>query len=77
MKHWDGRDRDDAIQLRLPQRDAQRIRDLFAQPRPTPPQRRRQPPHVGSLIGLGLALAMLAGMALLLAPAEPVSKLLN
>ncbi len=70
MKHWDGRDRDDAILLRLPRQDRQRLAQFLD---PPAPPRRREPPHVGSVIGLALAVGLLAGMAWLLAPGDPVS----
>ena len=68
MKHWDGRDLADA-ELRLPRHDEVRlVRDL------RPPARRRESPHIGSVIGLVLAVGMLAGIALMLAaPGDPVS----
>jgi hypothetical protein len=70
MQHCDGRDRDDAIPVRLPRRDRPRL----AQLQPAPPRRRpRQPVDAGSLIGLALSLGVLAGLAWLLAPADPVS----
>lgn len=52
MKHWDGRDRGDAIELRVA---------------------RREPPRTGSVLGLALSLALLAGLAWALAPDGPVS----
>ncbi len=69
MKHWDGRDRDDANPLRLPERDWLRVRELFLEmPRP-----RRRPMQVHSLIGLALALGLLAGLAWALSAGDPVS----
>lgn len=74
MKHWDGRDRDDAAELRLSQRDRQRFAQIFS----APPSPRRQPSQAGSKIGLALAVGMLIGLAWLLSPADPVSsKILN
>ena len=74
MKHWDGRDRDDAAELRLSQRDRQRLARIF----PASPSPRRQPSPAGSKIGLALAVGMLIGLAWLLSPADPVSsKILN
>jgi ferric-dicitrate binding protein FerR (iron transport regulator) len=70
MKHWDGRDRDDAVLLRLPQRDRARLAQFFEAPSPP---RRREPARIGSVIGLALALGMLAGLAWVLAPGSPVS----
>ena len=70
MKHWDGRDRDDVAELRLTPQDRERLAELF--PTPAPP-RRRQQPHAGSVIGLALALGVLAGVAWVLAPGTPVS----
>jgi hypothetical protein len=69
MKHWDGRDRDTA-ELPLSKQERERLRAMFTE-RPT--GRRPARPHVGSLIGLALALGVLAGVALVLAPADPVS----
>ena len=70
MKHWDGRDRDDADSLRLPERDRQRIRAIFFDaPKPT----RRAGPQIHSLIGLTLALGLLGLMSWALAPSSPVS----
>ena len=69
MKHWDGRDRDDVTELRLAPPDRARLARIFA----APPPRRRHPPHAGSLVGLALAVGLLVGLALLLAPADPVS----
>jgi hypothetical protein len=69
MKHWDGRDRDHATELRLPQPDRARLAAMFASPvRP-----RRQPLQLHSLIGLALALGLLVGLALLLNSGDPVS----
>jgi hypothetical protein len=74
MKHWDGRDRDDVVELRLPQSDRARLAEMLSQPvRP-----RRQPLQVHSVIGLALALGMLVALAMLLSPSDPVSsKLVN
>ena len=69
MKHWDGRDRDDAIVLRPPRRDRRRLSAMLAEP----PRPRRTPLQLHSLVGLGLAVGVLAGLAWLLAPASPVS----
>lgn len=69
MKHWDGRDRDDVAGARLSRSDRAHLdRILGHSARP-----RRAPPHPGSMIGLALALGMLAGLAWLLAPAQAVS----
>ncbi len=70
MKLWDGRDRDDVAELRLAPRARARLAALFPAPAPS---RRRQQPHAGSVIGLVLALGMLAGVAWVLAPGSPVS----
>ena len=67
MKHWDGRDPAGA-ELRLPRLEEARLAEALR-----PPPRRPQPPHIGSVIGLVLALGVLAGLALLLVPADPVS----
>lgn len=69
MKHWDGRDRDQAVRLQLSPRDRQRFAQFIGtSARPT-----RQPPHIGSVIGLVLAVGVLVGVAWMLAPGEPVS----
>ena len=70
MKHWDGRDRDDVTELRLAPPEQARLAELFPAPVPA---RRRQPPHVGSVIGLVLALGVLAGVAWAMLPGSPVS----
>ena len=70
MKHWDGRDRDDVTELRLAPPDRARLARIFGSP---PLTRRRQPPHTGSLIGLALAVGLLVGLAVLLAPTAPIS----
>ena len=70
MKHWDGRDRDDVAELRLTPPERARLAQFL--PAPAPP-RRRQQPHTGSVIGLVLALGVLAGVAWVLAPGSPVS----
>jgi hypothetical protein len=69
MKHWDGRDRDDVVELRLSQADAKRLAEIFK----TPVRRRRQPLQLHSVIGLALALGMLVALAMLLSPSDPVS----
>jgi hypothetical protein len=69
MEHWDGRDRDQTIPFRLPERDRQRIHEIFLEQ----PRLRRQQPQIHSLIGLALALGVLVGLALLLTPSSPVS----
>ena len=74
MKHWDGRDRDHVAELRLAQPDRQRIRDLFLET----PKPKRKAPQIHSVIGLALAVGLLVGLAMLLAPSHPVSpKLMN
>ena len=70
MKHWDGRDRDDAASLRLPERDRQRIREMFLD---APKRKTGAGPQIHSLIGLSLALGLLGIMAWALAPNSPVS----
>ena len=69
MKHWDGLD-EDVAPLRLSRRERRRIRAMFAE---QPAGRRQEKPHVGSLIGLALALAVVAGLAWAVAPVDPVS----
>ena len=69
MKHWDGRDRDQAVPLRLSHRDRQRYARFFE----TPARPRRESPDMGSVIGLVLAVCVLVGVAWMLAPGEPVS----
>ena len=74
MKHWDGRDRTEAVELRPARRDPARVRDLLREP----PGRRRGTPQTGSLIGLVLAVAFLVVLSWALAPSSPVSsKLLD
>lgn len=69
MKPWDGRDRPGAAELPLSPAERARLRALFE-----PPAHRGQArPHMGSWIGLALAVGLLAGLALLLAPCDPVS----
>lgn len=73
MKHWDGRDRPEAA-IPLTAEERARLRALFE----PPAHRRQQRPDVGSMIGLVLALGLLVGLALLLAPGDPISsKLVN
>jgi hypothetical protein len=69
MKHWDGRDRDQAIPLQLSRRDRQRFAQFLEAPAPA----RRREPQIGSLIGLALSIGLLIGLAWLLTPADPVS----
>ena len=74
MRHWDGRDRDDGAALPLTRQERERLRALF-RPAPGRPKAR---PHMGSLIGVTLAFAVLAGLAVLLGPSDPISsKVLN
>ena len=71
MKRWDGPDLADVTPTRLSRAERKRVRALFAQ---VPPHRRhRGPPDVGSIIGVALAFAMLAGIAWAIVPADPVS----
>ena len=69
MKHWDGRDRTDAIELRPARREGLRVRDLVRES----PKRRRAEPQIGSLIGLAFAVFFLAALAWAVAPSSPVS----
>ena len=69
MKHWDGRDQAQATPQRLSPRDRKRVRELFREP----PRPRRTQPQVHSMIGLVLAVSVLAGLAWLLTPSSPIS----
>ena len=69
MKHWDGRDVADVTSASLSPRDRRRVRELFREP----PRPRRAQPQVHSLIGLVLAVGVLAGLAWVLTPSSPVS----
>ena len=69
MKHWDGRDLAQSSPQRLSPRDRQRIRDIFE----APARPRRGEPQISSVIGLVLAIGVLAGVAWMLAPSSPVS----
>ena len=69
MKHWDERERTDVAPARLSPRDRQRLRELLA----APPRRKRADIQAGSMIGLVLAVGVLAALAWVLAPADPVS----
>ena len=69
MKHWDGRDAADVTPAELSPREQQRVRELF-EPRP---RRRRSETHMGSVIGLVSALAILGLLTWALAPSSPVS----
>ena len=69
MKHWDGRDRDNVAELRLPRQDRQPFAQFFE----APARPRRREPQIGSVIGLVLALALLIALAWALAPVDPVS----
>ena len=68
MKHWDERERTDGAPARLSPRERQRLREMWK----APPQPRRQS-ATGSLIGLTLAVTMVAALAWLLSPGSPVS----
>ena len=69
MKHWDGQDVAEPIAPRLSRRERRELAHLFE----LPAHRRTSRAGMGSLIGLGLALAVLAGLAWALAPGEPIS----
>ena len=69
MKPWDGRDRPGAAELPLSAAERARLRALFE----LPAHRSQERPHMGSWIGLALAVGLLAGLALLLAPGDPIS----
>jgi hypothetical protein len=69
MKHWDGRDLPEAIELRVPRPDRQRLMAMLKQP----PSARRESPQVGAIIGLVLALGLVIGLAFALAPSDPIS----
>ena len=74
MKHWDGRDLPEAIELRPAEPEAARLRDQLRKSyRP-----RRAEPQIASVIGLVLAVGMLVALSWALAPSSPVSpKLLD
>ena len=72
MKHWDGRDLPEAKELRLSRAERARLRALFE----APAHRRQHRTHVGSKIGLALAIGVLIGLAWALSPGEPVSSTL-
>lgn len=69
MKHWDGRDRTEGIELRPARRDGPRVRDLVREP----PRPKRAEPQIGSLIGLACAVVFLAALSWAVAPSSPVS----
>lgn len=69
MKHWDGQEAAEPVVPRLSRRERRQLAHLFE----FPAHRRHRRADIGSLIGLGLALAMLAGLVVALAPGEPVS----
>ena len=74
MNHWDGRDLPEAKELRLSKAERARLRALFE----PPAHRRQHRTHVGSKIGLALAIGVLIGLAWVLAPGDPISaKLVN
>ncbi len=68
MEHWDGRDRDQAAELRLPRQDRRRLAQFL----PTQPPRRRQR-SFDSVVGVVLSLSLFAILAWALAPDSPVS----
>jgi endonuclease YncB( thermonuclease family) len=70
MKHWDGRDRDHGVPLRLPRRDRRRLASLFEVPAPAPT---RGDNPSATTIGVVLAMAVLAGLAWGLRAPEPVA----
>ena len=69
MKHWDGRDLPEAIELRPTSRESARLRDLLRES----PRRRRSEPQIASLIGLAMAVGFLVVLSWALAPGSPVS----
>lgn len=69
MKHWDGRDLPEAIELRPTRRESARLRDLLREP----PRRKRSEPQIASLIGLVMAVGFLVVLSWALAPDSPVS----
>lgn len=69
MKHWDGRDLAQASPRRLTPGERQRIAELFE----APARPRRAETHIGSVIGLASALAVLGLLAWALTPGSPVS----
>jgi hypothetical protein len=69
MKHWDGRDRTEVIELRPARREVARIRDQLRES----PKPKRAQPQTASLIGLVLAVGFLAVLSWALAPSSPVS----
>jgi len=70
MKHWDGRDRDNVVPLRMPRRDRRRFASLFDVQAPAPA---RGDNPSATTIGVVLAMAMLAGLAWGLRSPEPVA----
>lgn len=70
MKHLGEPERSDAVELPLSRGERERLRALLE----LPPGRRPRSPGAGSLVGLALALGVLVGLALLLAPNEPVAR---
>jgi hypothetical protein len=68
MEHWDGRDRDQAAELRISRQDRRRLAQFFQ----TQPPRRRQR-SFDSVVGLVISLGMLAVLVWALAPDSPVS----
>ncbi len=71
MKHWDERERADVDLVRLSRAERKRLRAMFAD---IPAhRRRREPAHPGSIIGVAMAFAVLAGLLWALAPSGPVS----
>ena len=69
MKHWDGLDTDNAQPARLSPEDAARLAELIA----VPARQRKARASLGSMVGLGLAVTFLVGLAWALAPTGPVA----
>jgi hypothetical protein len=73
MRHWNPASTD-ADAVRLSATDRQRLAELLGTSKPPAERPTRQPrPEIGSLVGLVLSLAFLAGIAWAIAPVEPVS----
>ncbi len=70
MRHWDPSS-EQANELRLSASDQQRLAELLRTPDAKPARRER--PEIGSLVGLALSLAFLAGIAWAIVPVDVVS----